>query len=95
MENQETLQSSALVSLKKPKPNNSSRFLFPDHPYHFSDSVQHNINELFAHCIVTTCIIIGRILLASDQLLRMEELPVLSSSDLIYQEKQLLKVSPN
>jgi len=64
MEDQESLESSTLVS-------------------QFPDSVQNKIDDLLSDSVVTSGVVVGGILLASDQLLRVEELSVGSSSDLI------------
>merc|ERR1719471_39129 len=49
----------------------------------FPDPVQTEIYDLFSDGVVTTSVVIGGILLASDELLRMEELSVGSSPYLI------------
>merc|ERR1719201_2160716 len=48
-----------------------------------SDAVEDKIHNLFANGIVATCKIVGRILLASDQLLWVEELAVCAGAHLI------------
>merc|ERR1719431_384860 len=48
-----------------------------------TDPVQHEVNELFAHGVVTSGVVIGGILLACDQLLRVEELTVCTGANLI------------
>ena len=48
-----------------------------------ADPVQNLIHILLANGIVSTCVVVGGILLPSDHLLRMEELPVGSCTDLI------------
>lgn len=48
-----------------------------------ADTIEGVINELLANGIVTTSIIVGGILLTTDQLLRVEEMLVGSSTDLI------------
>ena len=40
--------------------------------YQFSDAIQNQVNNLFANCIVTSCIVIGSILFACNQLLWVE-----------------------
>jgi hypothetical protein len=45
--------------------------------------VKHKINELFSDGVVTSGVVVGGILFACDELLRVEELAVGSSSDLI------------
>ena len=49
----------------------------------FSDPVKDQIDNLLANGVVAPCIIIGSILLPSDELLRMEELAVSASADFI------------
>lgn len=48
--------------------------------YQLASPVKDNVNELFANSVVTTGIVIGRIFLASDQLLRVEKLAVCSTA---------------
>jgi hypothetical protein len=48
-----------------------------------TDAVEYQVDDFLADGVVTTSVVIGSILLASDQLLRMEELTVSSSTDLI------------
>ena len=48
-----------------------------------SDSVQAEIDDLLSDGVVTTSVVIGGILLSSDQLLRVEQLSVGSGTDLI------------
>ena len=49
----------------------------------FPDSVQAEINNLFADGVVTTSVVVGSILLSSDELFRMEKLSVCSSPHFI------------
>jgi len=49
-----------------------------------TDSVKDKVDELLTNGVVTTGIVVGGILLPSDQLLGMEELAVCASTDLIY-----------
>jgi len=49
----------------------------------FSDSVKNSIDQLFSHGVVATGIVVGSIFLTGDKLLRMEQLSVCASSDLI------------
>ncbi len=49
-----------------------------------TDSVEHKIDELFSDGVVTPGVVVGGILFACDQLLRVEELAVGSSTDLIF-----------
>lgn len=44
--------------------------------YQFTSPVQHQVNDLLSNGVMSTCIIIGGILFASDELLRMEQLAV-------------------
>ena len=64
MEDEETLETSALVS-------------------QLTDAVKYQINDLFANGVVTAGVVVGCILLASDELLRMEQLAVRASAHLI------------
>jgi hypothetical protein len=48
-----------------------------------SDPVQDKVNNLLSNGVVTSCVVVGSILLASDQLLRVKELTVGSHADLI------------
>jgi hypothetical protein len=48
-----------------------------------SDSVKTDINNLFSDGVVTTSVVVSGILLSCDQLLRVEQLSVGSSTDLI------------
>merc|ERR1719407_247404 len=48
-----------------------------------TDAVEDKIHNLFANSIVATCKVVGRILLASDQLLWVEELAVCAGAYLI------------
>ena len=47
------------------------------------DPVQHKVDDLLTHSVVASGVVISRVLLASHQLLRMEQLSVGSSTDLI------------
>merc|ERR1719153_2167665 len=49
----------------------------------FPDSVQHQVYDLLAHSVMTSSVVVGCVLLPRDHLLRMEELSVGSSSNLI------------
>ena len=56
------------------------------------NSVQNQVNDLLSNGVVSSCIIVGRIFLARHQLLRMEQLTVSSSADLInYRRFQIHK----
>ena len=48
-----------------------------------SDSIQDQVNNFLSNCVMASRVIVGSILLASDQLLRMEELAVGASAYLI------------
>lgn len=52
--------------------------------YQFSDAIEDRVNDLFADGVVTTSVVISRILFARDQLLWVEELAVGTSADLIW-----------
>ena len=46
-------------------------------------AIQNQVNKLLADCVVTTSVVVGGVLLTSDELLRVEELAVGASTDLI------------
>ena len=48
-----------------------------------ADPVQHQINELPSHSVVATSIVVSSVFLASDELFRVEELPVGTCPNLI------------
>ena len=48
----------------------------------FSDAIQDQINDFFANRVMASGIIVCSVFLASDQLLRVEQLTVGSSADL-------------
>ena len=48
--------------------------------------VQHQVDDLLADGVVAPGVVVGRVLLASDQLLRMEQLAICSSADLIWEK---------
>ena len=50
----------------------------------FPDSVQAEIDDLLSDGVVSTSVVVGGILLAGDELFRMEELPIRSSPHFIY-----------
>lgn len=56
-------------------------------PYQLTSPVQYQVNDLLANGVMPTSIIIGSILFASDELLRVEELAVCASSHFICAEK--------
>ena len=48
-----------------------------------SDTVQNQVHNFFANCVVTPGIVVGCIFLSSDELLGMEQLTVCASTHLI------------
>jgi hypothetical protein len=48
-----------------------------------ADAIQHEVENLFADGVVTTGVVIGSILLAGDELLRMVQLAVSASTNLV------------
>lgn len=48
----------------------------PGPPHQFADAVQDQVDDLLADGVVATGIVVGRVFLPGDQLLRVEELPV-------------------
>jgi hypothetical protein len=57
--------------------------------HQFASPVQNQVYDLFADGVMPTGVVVRCILLPSDQLLRMEELAVSSSSHLIWKKKDL------
>jgi len=49
----------------------------------FADSFQHEVNDLFADRVVTASIVIGRILLSVDHLLRMKQTAIRAHANLV------------
>ena len=49
----------------------------------FADAVEHEVDDLLADGVVTTGIVVGSILLAGDDLLRVVQLAVSAGSDLV------------
>jgi len=49
-----------------------------------ADAVKHQVDDLLADGVVSTCVVVGSIFLAGDQLLWVEQLTVGASTDLIY-----------
>lgn len=45
--------------------------------------VEHLVDQLLANSVVTTSVVVGRVLLSSNHLLRVEETAVCTSADLI------------
>ena len=54
-----------------------------DFTHQFADPVQHQVDDLFADGVVSAGVVVGSILLASDQLLRVKQLAVHPSAHLI------------
>ena len=48
-----------------------------------TDLVEHLVDEFFAHCVMTSSVIVGGIFLARDHLLWMEQFPISSGPDFI------------
>jgi hypothetical protein len=48
------------------------------------DSVKNKVNQLLSYGVVTTSVVVGSVFLAGDELLWVEQLPVGTSSYLIY-----------
>ena len=51
-----------------------------------SDAVEYQVDDFLSNGVVTTGVVVGGIFLSSDQLFRVEELAVGSSSDLIWND---------
>ena len=49
----------------------------------FANAIEHQVDDLFADRVVAASVVVGGVLLAGDELLGMEELPVSAGSDLI------------
>jgi hypothetical protein len=49
----------------------------------FANAIQHKVNNFLSNGVVATGIVVGSIFLASDELLRVEQLPVGASANLI------------
>ena len=71
MEDEEALQTSALVS-------------------QLADAVKHQIDDLLADGVVATGVVVSCILLASDELLGVEQLAVCASAHLICKHKYIV-----
>ena len=54
--------------------------------YHFPDFVEHGVDDLLADGVVTARVVVGRVLLAADQLLRVKQLAVLARTYLVYKQ---------
>ena len=81
VENEETLQASALVSLETICNEFNYKHLLLT--YQLAYSVKNLVHQLLSNSVVTTGIIVSSIFFASDELLRMKQLPVGASSHLI------------
>ena len=53
----------------------------------FADAVQNQVDDLFADSVVAAGVVVGSVLLAGDQLLRMEQLAVGSSAYFVYHSR--------
>ena len=53
----------------------------------FADPVQNQVHNFFTNGVMTASVIVGSILFAGNQLLRVEQLTISSSSDFIYKIK--------
>ena len=51
--------------------------------YHFAYPVKHEVDYLLADGVVPPRVVIGRVFLPTDQLLRMEQLPIFARPHLI------------
>ena len=61
----------------------SKAYLSTPNSHQLADPVQDWVNDFLANGVVTTSIVVRRILFPSDELLGVEELPVWAVSDLI------------
>ena len=50
---------------------------------HLADPVEDEVDDLLAHGVVTSGVVVGRVLLAANKLLRMKQLSVWSRADLV------------
>ena len=50
---------------------------------HLADPVEDEVDDLLAHSVVTSGVVVGRVLLAANELLRMKQLSVWSRADLV------------
>ena len=51
-----------------------------------ADAVQHEVHDFLPDRVVPTCVVVRSILLAGDQLLRMEQLAVGARANLVYSD---------
>ena len=58
-----------------------------NYTYQFTDPVQHQVYDLFSNGVVTTGVVVSRVLFTSDQLLRVEKLAVGPSTNLIWERE--------
>jgi len=58
-----------------------------------ANTVQNQVNDLLADGVVTTGVVVGRILLAGDQLLRVKQLAVSTGTNLICTQRNNLSVT--
>lgn len=63
--------------------NNLQRRIFNKHTSHTSDTVNDALDQFLSNCVMAPCIIVGSILLATNQELRVKELTIVASADLI------------
>ena len=64
----------------------------PWYSYQFAHSIQDLINLCLANSVVSTGIVVGSVLLASDQLLWVEQLAVGSSANLVWKRSFDVKI---
>ena len=50
---------------------------------HFTNTLHDSVDDFFPDGVMASCVVVGCVLLSGDQLLRVEQLPVLSNSDFI------------
>ena len=53
-----------------------------------ADTIQDEVDDLLADGVVAAGVVVGRILLAGDELLRVEQLPVCTSTNLVYTRRR-------
>lgn len=54
---------------------------------HFPDALHDSIDDLLPDGVMSSSVVVGRVLLSRDQLLRMEELSVLPNPHFVWREK--------
>ena len=57
-----------------------------------SNAIKNNIHNLFSDCVVTTCIVVCSIFLATDQLFGMKKLVIGTCTHLIYKKEKQSQV---